>query len=145
MGKILALGIGFALLLGAATALGGSTKSASVAIGYTVGTDGNCYVTDTASWTGYQVNRVRHVFYRRTASGSVWESFTTTGYPKGESHASGSFTSQSTVPVYAGESWYVHAIFRSNGGAHLAEADSPDLVLPSTCPARPSFATARSG
>ena len=120
-----------------ATSLAGS-KSASVAIGYTVGTDGNCYVTDTASWTGYQVNRVRHVFNRRTASGSVWESFTTTGYPQGESHPSGSFPSQSTVPGYAGETWFVHAIFRSNGGAHLAEADSLDLVLPASCPARPA-------
>ena len=137
MRRLIVIGSSAFVLALAATALAGSAKSASVAIGYTVGTDGNCYVTDTASWTGYQVNRVRHVFYRRTASGSVWESFTTTGYPQGESHASGSFTSQSTVPGYAGETWYVHAIFRSNGGAHLVEADSPDLVLPSTCPARP--------
>ena len=136
MKRLTVLGCAFLVLAFAATSPAGS-KSASVAIGYTVGTDGNCYVTDTASWSGYQVNRVRHVFNRRTASGSVWESFTTTGYPQGESHASGSFTSQSTVPAYAGETWYVHAIFRSNGGAHFVEADSPDVVLPGACPARP--------
>jgi hypothetical protein len=125
------------VLILAAASLAGSTKSASVTIGSTVGPDGNCYVTDTATWTGYQVNRVRHVFYRRTGSGDLWESFTTTGYPQGVSYASGSFASQSTVPAYAGETWYVHAIFRSNGGAHLAEADSPNLVVPTSCPARP--------
>jgi len=133
---VIACGVAVALAL-AATSAAGPTKSASVAIDYTAGADGNCYVTDTASWTGYRVNRVRHIFYRRTASGSVWDSFTTTGYPQGESHTSGSFASQSTVPAYAGETWYVHAIFRSNGGAHLTEADSPDLLLPNTCPARP--------
>ena len=137
MKRLILLGCAVGSLVLAMTALGGSTKSASVTVGSTVGTDGNCYVTDTASWTGYQVNRVRHVFYRRTPLGSVWDSFTTTGYPQGESHTSGSFASQSTVPGYAGETWYVHAIFRSNGGAHLVEVDSPDLVLASTCPARP--------
>ena len=119
------------------TSLGGSAKSASVTAGHTVGVDANCHVTDTASWSGYQVNRVRHIFNRRTVSGTVWESFTTTGYPQGETHASGSFTSQSTVPAYAGETWYVHAIFRSNGGGHLVEADSSDLVIPAPCPTLP--------
>jgi hypothetical protein len=118
--------------------LGGATKSASVAIGLAVGADGNCYPVSTATWQGYQVNRVRHIFYLRTAAGDVWQSFTTTGYPQGESHTSGTMTSTSPVPFYRGETWYVHALFRSNGGAILAEASSPDLVVLDSCPARPT-------
>ncbi len=122
----------------AASSTAGSVKSASVAISYVVGSDGNCYPVSTASWTGYQVNRVRHIFYRRTAVGDVWESFTTTVYPRGESHSSGTMTSTSPAPFYGGETWYVHALFRSNGGAILAEASSPDLIAPASCPPRPS-------
>ena len=117
---------------------GGATKSASVAIDFVVGADGNCFPVSTATWQGYQVNRVRHIFSLRRAVGDAWQSFTTTSYPQGESHSSGMMTSTSPVPFYAGETWYVHALFRSNGGAVLAEASSPDLVVPASCPARPS-------
>lgn len=116
----------------------GATKSASVAIDFVVDADGNCYPVSAATWQGYQVNRVRHIFYLRTAAGDASQSFTTTSYPQGESHSSGMMTSTSPVPFYAGERWYIHALFRSNGGAVLAEASSPDLVVPASRPPRPS-------
>lgn len=118
----------------AGPAAGGATRSATVTATFATGTDGHCYPVSVASWTGYQVNRVRHVFYREGHSGEDAAWFTTTGFPRGVSQSSGTMTSMAGVAVVAGEGWYVRALFRSNGGAILAEATSGVAYAPTVCP-----------
>ena len=114
-------------------------RSATVTIALVTGADGACYLSQTASWEGYRVNRVRHIWYEVGQSGPYdYFGFTTSSYPNGESHSSGSFTSGYVYQrVYADERYYAHALFRSNGGAILAEAVSAPLTVSGTCGTRP--------
>lgn len=126
--------LSMALLAGPAN--GAAAKSASVTTTFTVGGDGLCYAVSTASWSGYQVNRVRHIF-KFADDPQGYATFTTTAFAKG-SQNSGTMVSTSNRPVRGpGEGWFVHAIFRSNGGNHLAEADSLVAYAPAECPVPP--------
>ena len=120
----------------AAPVQGGTAKAATATTTFTRGDGGLCYAVSTASWTGYQVNRVRHIF-KFADDPEGYATFTTTAFDKG-SQASGTQVSVSNRPVrLPGEGWFVHAIFRSNGGAHLAEAVSPVAYAPADCPIPP--------
>jgi hypothetical protein len=52
------------MLSSAGIAGAASAKFATATTTFTVGTDGRCSAVSTATWSGYQVNRVRHIFYR---------------------------------------------------------------------------------
>ena len=125
-----------ALLALASTGTAGAapTKSATARTSFTVGSDGRCYAVSTATWSGYQVNRVRHIFYLEGHSGEDAAWLSTTVLPNGVSKNSGSMTSVSGVAAAPGEGWYVHDLFRSNGGAILAEATSAVAHAPADCP-----------
>jgi len=107
-------------------------KSASLDAAFTV-RDGRCYLTETATWTGYQVNHIRFLGYVEGHSGMDYGLFDTQGYPKGESHASGSMTSTAFAAARPGEGWYGYALFRSNGGARLAEVTTAIVYAPADC------------
>jgi hypothetical protein len=128
-----------ASLLVATIAVGpvsGATKSAIVTLSYTVGSDGRCYPVSTASWSGYRVDHIRHIYRETGKTGYDFadvKAFDTTSSPDGHTHLSGTMVSTSNVPFFAGESWYVEALFRSKGGNNLAQAFSTDLVAPADC------------
>lgn len=132
------------MLVPVSPAAGAQSKSASVSIGYEV-INGSCFLSQTATWSGYRVNRVRHIWYLSGKSGPYdYYAFSTSSYPAGESHPSGSFSWVLGIPdlaVYGGESYYARALFRSNGGAILADASSGDFIIPSECGTRPSGGT----
>jgi hypothetical protein len=107
-------------------------KTAAVDLAFTM-TDGHCYAVMTASWSGYQVNRVRFLGYLEGRSGDDATWLDTKSYPKGESHSTGSFTSTSFLAARPGEGWYAYAIIRSSGGARLAEVSSPVVYAPAEC------------
>jgi hypothetical protein len=109
-----------------------SSKTASVDLAYTI-TDGRCYPTMTATWSGYQVNRVRFIGYREGHSGDDAAWLDTKSYPGSRSQSSGSMTSTVTIAAPAGEGWYAYAILRSNGGARLAEVWSTVVYAPAEC------------
>ena len=114
------------------TAAARPTRSASLEATFIV-KDGRCYLTETASWTGYQVNRIRFLGYVEGHSGMDYGLFDTQGYPKGESHASGSMTSTAFAAARPGEGWYGYALLRTNGGGRLAEVWSPVVYAPAEC------------
>jgi len=137
VGRRIRWGVGLACVLAlvwSATAGAASTKVATASVSFTVGADGRCHAVSTATWTGYRVNRVRHIFYRDGHSGEDYAWFSTTGLPKGTANNSGTMTSASGVAAAPGEGWYVRDLFRSNGGAILAEANSPVEYAPADCP-----------
>lgn len=107
-------------------------KTATLALTFTV-TDGRCYPTETATWAGYQVNRIRFIGYVEGRSGSDYAWFDTKTYPKGETYTSGTMISTAFVAARPGEGWYGYAIFRSNGGSHLAEVYTPVIYAPADC------------
>lgn len=107
-------------------------KTASVDLAFTIA-DGHCYAVMTASWSGYQVNRIRFLGYLEGRSGNDAAWLDTKSYPQGESHSSGSMTSTSFLAARPGEGWYAYAILRSNGGARLAEVQSPVVHAPADC------------
>lgn len=126
----------FALAVAAAPASGSAVKSATVSLGYTIKPDGRCYPQSTASWSGYRVDHIRHIYRETGKTGYDFadvKSFDTTSSPDGQSHLSGTMVSTSNVPFFAGDSWYVEAMFRSKGGNTLAQAFSTDLVAPAEC------------
>jgi len=123
------------VLAWAGVASAASTKVATASVSFTVGGDGRCYAVSTATWTGYQVNRVRHIFYREGHTDQDYAWFSTTVLPNGTSKNSGTMTSVASVGAAAGEGWYVRDLFRSNGGAILAEATSTVQYAPADCPA----------
>lgn len=120
-------------LASAGVAGAASTKLATASVTFAVGADGRCYAVSTAAWTGYQVNRVRHIFYREGHVDQDYAWFSTTVLPNGTSKNSGSMISLSGVAAAPGEGWYTHDLFRSNGGAILAEATSPVEYAPTDC------------
>lgn len=128
-----------ASLLVATIAVGpvfGATKSAIVTLSHTVGSDGRCYPVSTASWSGYRVDHIRHIYRETGKTGYDFadvESFDTTSSPDGQTHLSGTMVSTSNVPFFAGDNWYVEALFRSKGGNNLAQAFSTNLVAPAEC------------
>lgn len=127
---------GLVLALSAAPASGAATKSATVSLGYTIGLDARCYPQSTASWSGYRVDHIRHIYRETGKTGYDFADakfFNTTSSPDGQTHLSGTMVSTSAVPFFAGDSWYVEAMFRSKGGNTLAQAFSPDLVAPAEC------------
>ncbi len=114
----------------------GATKFATVSLGYTFGDDGRCYPVSTASWSGYRVDHIRHIYRETGKTGYDFGDvtfFNTTSSPDGRTHLSGTMVSTSNVPFFAGDSWYVEALFRSKGGNNLAQAFSTDLVAPAEC------------
>jgi hypothetical protein len=119
----------------AGNAIAASTKWATATTTFVVGADGRCYALSTASWSGYQVNRVRHVFYRAGHVDQDYAWFSTTVLPNGTSKNSGSMTSVSGIAAVPGEGWYTHSLFRSNGGAILVEGTSAVAYAPPDCPA----------
>lgn len=130
----LAIACVLALVL-SGTAGAASTKLATASVSFTAGVDGRCYAVSTATWSGYQVNRVRHIFYREGHFGEDDAWFNTTGLPNGISKNSGTMTSPPAgVAAAPGEGWYVRDLFRSNGGAILAEATSAVQYAPADCP-----------
>jgi hypothetical protein len=134
--NLLSAGVACVLILMSSGMAGAaSTKVATASVGFTIGGDGRCYAVSTATWSGYQVNRVRHIFYREGHSGEDDAWFSTTVLPNGTSKNSGTMTSTAGVAVAPGEGWYVHDLFRSNGGAILAEATSTIQYAPADCPA----------
>jgi hypothetical protein len=42
-------------------------------------------------------------------------------------------TSEAGIGAAPAEGWYVHVLFRSNGGAILADATSPVVAAPTSC------------
>jgi hypothetical protein len=133
MTRIVLVGAVIAALAIANPVVAGAIKSASVTTTFMVGADGRCYPVSTANWTGYQVNRIRHIFYRAGHSDQDYAWFSTTGFSNGESHNSGTMTSMAGVAAAPGEGWYVDVLFRSNGGAILAQATSIVADAPTTC------------
>ena len=132
---VLSAGLAVALALAGSGIVGAaSTKLATAGTSFMVGIDGRCYPVSTAAWSGYQVNRVRHIFYREGHVDQDYAWFSTTGFPNGTSHNSGEMTSMAGVAAAPGEGWYTHDLFRSNGGAILAEATSTIQYAPATCP-----------
>lgn len=137
--RIAALGLAACLLTslslaGAvpATAAVKAARSASVTMTFTI-VDGHCYPTETATWSGYQVNHIRFLGYLEGNSGNDATWLDTGTYPHGQSASSGSMTSLSWMTARPGEGWYAYALFRSNGGARLAEAWSPVVHAPADC------------
>jgi hypothetical protein len=107
-------------------------KTATVSMSFTV-TDGRCHPTETATWSGYQVNHVRFLGYLEGRSGNDATWLDTKSFPQGVSETSGTMTSTSWMVARPGEGWYAYALFRSNGGARLAEAWSPVVHAPAEC------------
>lgn len=118
----------------AAVAGAASTKVATASTSFALGADGRCYAVSTATWSGYQVNRVRHIFYREGHSDQDYAWLSTTVMANGTSKSSGTMTSISGVAAVPGEGWYTHDLFRSNGGAILVEATSAVQYAPANCP-----------
>ena len=137
VGRVVAWAVAVACLLvlssvGIAGAV--SAKVATATTTFSVGADGRCYAVSSATWSGYQVNRVRHIFYRTGHVDQDYAWFSTTVLPNGTSKSSGSMTSTSGIGAAPGEGWYTHDLFRSNGGAILAEATSAVAYAPLDCP-----------
>jgi hypothetical protein len=127
--------LAFVLALAAPGVVGAaSTKMASAGTSFTIGADGRCYPVSTANWSGYQVNRVRHLFYREGHVDQDYAWLSTTGFTNGNSQNSGTMTSIAGVAAAPGEGWYTHDLFRSNGGAILTDATSSIQYAPASCP-----------
>lgn len=120
------------LATGAQAGAARPARQASLTTGFTRVGD-RCYPELVATWSGYQVNHIRFVGYREGRSGNDADWLDTRTFPKSASSASGSFTSTVTVAARPGEGWYGYAIFRSTGGARLAEAWSSVVYAPADC------------
>jgi hypothetical protein len=127
-----ALVVSLSLVAAGPAAAAKPQRSATVTMSFTV-VDGRCYPTETATWSGYQVNRVRFLGYREGRSGDDVAWLDTKSYPQGVSEPSGTMISVATIAARPGEGWYAYAIFRSNGGARLAEVQSPVVYAPADC------------
>lgn len=136
LARAAALAVGIALagvVAGPQPAAAGKAPSQATVTLVFVRTDGWCAPVITASWSGYRVNHVRFLAYLEGRSGDDVAWLDTKGFPHSESATSGSFTSAPPLVARPDEGWYAYALFRSNGGARLAEAWSPVVHAPADC------------
>jgi hypothetical protein len=108
-------------------------KSATVTLDFVRSADLHCYAHVTATWSGYQVNRIRPIYYIEGRPDAVF--FNTIALPGNTTQNSGSLesTAATWIPAGPSEAWYVEVLFRSNGGARLADVWSPVVHAPADC------------
>jgi len=107
-----------------------AVKTASVSLSF----DTSCNAVSTATWSGYRVDHVRHIFHQIDATGTEHSYIWTTSFPMASTSGT-AVAALTPITAHSTDIWYVEALFRSTGGAILARATSatetPDA---SRCP-----------